>query len=376
LKRTFSIRHGIGAGIAGALALTGLLATSAAAGATNSGFLGQFHHISTVASTVPYNGDVNPYGVQVVPTSLGKLYKGDILVSNFNNAANQQGTGRTIVEINPYTYKTTVFADIHLPYKAPVGLTTALEILPGGFVLVGNLPTDQGNLNAASAGSLIIVDRWGHVVENLTAPWINGPWDSFAQNYGDHGDNTSVYFTNVLNGTQAANGNVVYKGTIVRLDLDTDPGYLPKVLKSTVIASDLAERTDPDALVVGPTGVALNEYGGLYVADTVNSVIRVIPNANHRTATGGAGLLLTPVRGALNGPLGLLIAPNNNIITVNGGDGQAVEIAPNGYQVTTKYLDTSGSPPGAGALFGIALAPYGHGLYFVDDATNTLNLLH
>ena len=39
-------------------------------------------------STVPANGDLNPYGVAFVPTGVapgGKLHAGEILVSNFNN---------------------------------------------------------------------------------------------------------------------------------------------------------------------------------------------------------------------------------------------------------------------------------------------------
>jgi hypothetical protein len=44
-------------------------------------------------------------------------------------------------------------------------------------------------------------------------------------------------------------------------------------------------------------------------------------------------------------------------------------------QVQKVQLDSSGSPAGAGALFG--LAPVGSdNVYFVDDATNTLALLH
>ena len=57
--------------------------------------------ISTVASTVPANGDVNPYGIAVVPSSAGSLVQGNILVSNFNDSANLQGTGTTIVQIAP-----------------------------------------------------------------------------------------------------------------------------------------------------------------------------------------------------------------------------------------------------------------------------------
>ena len=61
--------------------------------------------------------------------------------------------------------------------------------------------------------------------------------------------------------------------------------------------------------------------------------------------------------GFLNGPLGLAIAPNGNILTVNGGDGRIVETTPLGSQVASKFLDSSGSPPGAGALFGLAVTP-------------------
>jgi hypothetical protein len=54
-------------------------------------------------STVPGNGDVNPYGIGVVPQNFqghGILQPGDILVSNFNNSQNIQGTGTTITRIS------------------------------------------------------------------------------------------------------------------------------------------------------------------------------------------------------------------------------------------------------------------------------------
>jgi hypothetical protein len=50
-------------------------------------------------STLPPNGDVNPYGVAFVPHGFpggGPLRPGDIIVSNFNNSGNLQGTGTTI----------------------------------------------------------------------------------------------------------------------------------------------------------------------------------------------------------------------------------------------------------------------------------------
>lgn len=64
-------------------------------------FLSHFAAVTNIASTVPANGDLNPYGITVVPKSQGKLVKGDTLVSNFNNSANLQGTGTTIEQISP-----------------------------------------------------------------------------------------------------------------------------------------------------------------------------------------------------------------------------------------------------------------------------------
>jgi DNA-binding beta-propeller fold protein YncE len=74
----------------------------------------------------------------------------------------------------------------------------------------------------------------------------------------------------------------------------------------------------------------------------------------------------------LNQPLGLALAPNGDILAVNAADGNAVEITPAGHQVAARLLDATG----AGTLFGLAVAPGGHGLYFVDDGSNNLQLLH
>ena len=83
-------------------------------------------NVTTIASTIPGNGDLNPYGVADVPTTVGALHAGNVLVSNFNNANNEQGTGRTIVQITPQG-KVTTFATInprHLPGRCPGGVAS------------------------------------------------------------------------------------------------------------------------------------------------------------------------------------------------------------------------------------------------------------
>ena len=89
------------------------------------------------SSTVPANGDGNPYGVAFVPRDFegaGVLKSGDVLVSNFNSNSGIQGTGLTIERITPNGQVSTFFTS-SLP-----GLDTALGVLKDGFVIVGNLP--------------------------------------------------------------------------------------------------------------------------------------------------------------------------------------------------------------------------------------------
>ncbi|HEX3473086.1 MAG TPA: hypothetical protein VHT28_18045 [Silvibacterium sp.] len=349
--------------------------------------------VSTVASTVPSNGDVNPYGIVRVERSVGKLEAGHILISNFNNIGNLQGTGTTIVDVSPGG-ALTVFAQLDptmLPGSCPggIGLTTALAVLRSGWVIVGSLPTNAGSLIAGGSGCLIVLDSNGNPVETFYGSLINGPWD---MTWLERGDKAMLFVTNVLDGTLAAGGSVVHQGTVVRINLGNSETQMPWIESMTVIGSGFAQRTDPAALVLGATGVALSrnshdddrddwrdrdDDGGtvLYVADTVNSGVRAISNPLFRTNTDRTGKLFAS-GGALNQPLGLTVASNGNVLTVNGADGFIIEFNAHGNQVAKKLIDnTGGPPPGAGTLFGLIFVP-DVGIYFVDDGSNTLNLLH
>jgi len=228
----------------------------------------------------------------------------------------------------------------------------------------------DGTAATAGAGCLIVLNASGHVVETFHGGPINGPWDMTAL---DGGSVVRLFVTNVLNGTVKGKGKVVHGGTVVRLVLKTTGVKVPLLVSETVIGSGFGERTDPAALVIGPTGLGLAANGTLHVADTLASRIGAIGSATSRTSSGGTGTTVTQ-RHALNAPLGLTLAPNGDILTVNGGDGNIVETTPGGVQIATQTLDGTGG--GAGLLFGLAIRPDGTGVYFVDDGTNTLALLH
>ena len=344
---------------------------------SSSTFLSTLTSVGEVASTVPHNGDVNPYGIVTVPASAGKLQAGQMLISNFNAAegAKQtgQGTGRTIVQVSP-AGKVSLFASIDpktLPGPCPggVGLTTALNVLPGGYVVVGSLPTTNGKTATASYGCLIVLDSDGKPVETIAGPNIQGPWDSTARS---EGSKTALFVSNALNGGAVKGRHKVDNSTILRIDLESGEGLTPKVLSQTVIADGIPWIDSEEALVLGPTGLALAANGTLYVASTEDNRILAISEAATRTTPAAKGGTVLTSGSHLKEPLGMVLAPNGDIITSNGGDGNMVETTPAGRQVAVKTADRK---TGAGSLFGLVIAPEGKGIYFVDDGENTLNLL-
>jgi hypothetical protein len=314
-------------------------------------------------STVPANGDVNPYGVAFVPQGFegtGMLKPGDLLVSNFNNSTNTQGTGTTIVRITPTGQRSVFFQG-----NAGLGLTTALGVLKSGFVIVGNVPTDANGV--AQQGSLLILDASGKVLTNLSdSVLLDGPWD-LALN--DRGDRAQVFVSNVLS------------GTVTRIDLNIPDGGVPMIESLTQIASGYAHRTDPNALVVGPTGLAYDRRTDtLYVASTGDNAIFAIPDASDRHSDHGPGRLIYNDPAHLHGPLGLVLAPNGDLILANGdavnpdanNSNELVELTRTGKFVASFQLEKM--PPGA--AFGVAVTSNNGVVRFaaVDDDTNMVHI--
>jgi hypothetical protein len=316
------------------------------------------------ASTIPPNGDLNPYGVAFVPAGFptgGPLAPGDILVSNFNDSSNVQGAGTTIVTVTPNGSQSLFFKG-----TPPLGLTTALGVLTNGFVIVGNLPTNSSGV--PQQGSLIILDKKGTVINTLTsATRLNGPWDLTIL---DNGTSAKVFVSCVLD------------GTVTRLDL--------AVSSSTVTVNDMVQVAsgynfglNAAALVVGPTGLAYDAQSDvLYVASTKDNEVFAVSNAGAATASGGTGTVIYKDKKHLHGPLGLILAPNGHLISSQGDainpssdpaqQSEIVEFTKTGTFIGQFSLDSA-----TGAAFGIAIEPGDQSVVdfaAVNDATNALTV--
>jgi hypothetical protein len=322
------------------------------------------------SSTVPSNGDVNPYGVAFVPgqfPSGGRIAAGDVLVSNFNDADNVQGTGTTIVSFSPA-------GDIAPPGSATVffssklkGLSTALGVLRKGFVLVGNVPTTDGTFATIGQGALQAIGKDGHLLQTWTnSTFLDGPWDLAI---ADHGDTAIVYVSNVLN------------GTVSRLEFEVAASG-PKLLGWATIARGYTVAPNSAAVVLGPTGLALDEDGDtLYVASTADNAIYAVshPATRSSPATRGALVFDGP---QLRGPLALRRAPNGNLLAANGDAVNADVLHPSEIVEFTRwgrFVREYDVDPSQGGAFGLdtRFSPDAEFNYAViDDVTNTLAVSH
>ncbi len=325
------------------------------------GFLPDATSSARAISTVPSNGDTNPYGVAFVPTGFpsgGALNPGDVLVSNWNNTK-IQGAGTTIVRITPTGQQSLFFQG-----NKSLGLTTALAVLKSGFVIVGNLPTTDGTGATAKAGSLLVLDSKGKLLTTLTDPkLIDGPWDMAVN---DNGAQVQAFVSNVLS------------GTVVRFDLTFSSVGLT-AHKGTIIASGYAYHTDPNAAVVGPTGLSYDtKNDSLFVAATADNAIFSIANAGSATSSKGVGTTVYSDKKYLHGPLGIVQAPNGDLLVTQGDainadptqTSEIVEITSAGQFVKELSLD-----PNPGGAFGLDIYVSARVAHFAAVNDNVPNLL-
>jgi hypothetical protein len=365
------------------LAVLALMTVGTAYADAPKGLLETTRRHVTLTSTVTDNGDLNPYAIAVVPASVGRLQEGDVLVDNFNNISNLQGTGSTIIAYRPATKQTSLFA--RLPQNLAqcpggIGMTTAMTVLKSGWVIVGSTPSTDGTTRTRGDGCLLVFDANGALATVWAGPSINGPWGNIATI--DHGDSATLFISMAGFGITApdvkdeATGFPVtlHQATVLRLELQIPSGQKPVIKTQTVVGDGFSARADKDVFLIGPTGVALGPDGTLYVSDALENRIVAIADAATRTTSGGTGRVVTQDK-LLQRPLALIATQAGHLLVVNGKNGQVVEIDPvAGQQLYAQWIDANQAqqPPGNGDLFGIALRPDGKGFYYVEDEMNFL----
>jgi hypothetical protein len=359
------------------VALAVVTSGAAAPAAQPASFLDGIHRQTVLSTTVPDNGDQNPYAIVVAPVSSGSVQKDDVLVTNFNNDGNLQGLGTTIVDYNPKTKKLTTFAALPRDLAGcpgGVGLSTAMTMLKTGWVIVGSAPSADGTTATKGAGCLIVLDASGKVAGTIVGDNVNMPWGNMA--VIDNGDSVTLFVSMAGFGVGSPEGDprVVNEATVLRIKLSIPEGKPPQVVDQTVVGSGFGSQPNKDVFLIGPTGLALGPNDTLYVSDATGNRITAIWDATTRDHSAGVGRTVTK-DGFLQTPLALTTAPSGHLLVVNAKNGQVVEVDPaSGEQIKARWIDPNKAqkPPGSGDLFGIAMTPAGDGFYFVKDEDNTL----
>ena len=301
---------------------------------------------------------LNPYGLTVAPASAGDFKKGDLVVCNFNDKANVQGTGFTIVALHPK------------PGSKPL-LVSSSKTLVGCNALA--LSTGDDIWAAAfTANDNPVLSPTGVLEINIKGKPFDRPFGQiFAQ---PKGGSPAFYATDAGD------------GTVVRINLGSPFTF-------DVIAKGFAINHGKPGSILGPSGLAYDPNGDqLYVVDGTNntvvafSKVSSIPNGGVTVEKGGKTFKGPSAHDArlvfagapLNGPISSALLFNGNLVVGNTGNPSGknimVELSPTGKMLATRNVDKGAS----GALFGMVATGTSAAntkLYFNDDNDNNRQVL-
>jgi hypothetical protein len=351
-------------------AVAAIAATSSATpayGAATTGGIGAAPD-KTVASVIAPNGDRDPFGIAIVPLTMGKLTAGHLLVAEFGNKNGTAGAGTTILQVNPATGKTSVFFHGR-PVAGPVGV--AINPANDG-VWVGDYGAAA---NGTAANDLLIAPNgkvkavYTDVTTHGAASFV-GVW---GQGVSASAGKISFYYGEAGNASTGTGG-----GDVVRLTPHPKGPVNGQPVNATYAQIATGQGQTPPggnaATAAGPQGYAFAADGILYETNDADNTLYAIPHA--ATAKSPAATRIIYRGHALQSPENVVIDPRNgDLLVVNANDNRLVVITPGGKLVATR--DLAAHQP-AGALFGLAIGTNPAGdlvLYYTNSNTSTLHEL-
>ncbi len=313
----------------------------------------------TIGSTVdPVTGDVNPYGLDIAHEDKAELERGDLVVCDFNDSANVQGTGSAIIALHP------------TPGSVPRSIANLPALL--GCTEVALSSHDDILATAFAANDVAIVSAAGSLRATLMGAPFNAPFGITRAARNDADEEAVFYESNATD------------GTIVRIDPRTD--------HTTVIASGFAVNNGAPGSILGPSGLQYDARSDrLYIVDGTNNTVVMF---RHVSTIGDHGITVVAsgtsfsgpfakrarlvFSGApLNGPISSALLSNGNLVIGNtldpNGENLMIELTPSGHVLNVRNVDTGA----AGALFGMVASGSGASqrLFFNDDNDNTVKVL-
>ncbi len=322
----------------------------------------------TLASVIAPDGDRDPFGIAIVPLTMGKLTAGNLLVTEFGDKHGAAGAGTTILQVNPATGKTSVFAR-----GGPVAGPAGVAINPAND---GDWVGDYGRAASGTAANDLLIAPNGKVKAVYTGATTHGA-ASFAGVWGQGVSSSdgkiSFYYGEAGNASTGTGG-----GDVVRLTPHPKGPVNGQPVNATYARIATGQGQTPRggdaATAAGPQGYAFGADGTLYETNDAGNTLYAIPHA--ATAKSPAATRIVYRGHALQSPENVVIDPRNgDLLVVNATDNRLVVITPEGKLVATR--DLAAHQP-AGALFGLAIGTNAAGdlvLYYTNSNTSTLHEL-
>jgi hypothetical protein len=297
-----------------------------------------------IGSTIdPKFGQLNPYGLSVAPATNGAFTAGDLVVCNFNDKKNVQGTGYTIVALHPKpgSKPSLVIGD----KKLLLGCD-ALALAPDDTIWAADFGANDNPVISAN----------GSLMTNITGPPLDRPFGQI--------------FAQPLHASPAFYESNAADGSVERINLGATFTF-------TQVASGMAVNHGKPGSILGPSGLAYDpKIDTLYVVDgaadkvgAVYAISNVSTSPSMHTVFSGA---------PLDGPISSALLYNGNLVVGNtlnpNGKNLMVELTPKGKVLDVRNVDKGT----AGAIFGMVATGTNAAdtkIYFNDDNDNNLQVL-
>jgi hypothetical protein len=171
----------------------------------------------------------------------------------------------------------------------------------------------------------------------------------------------------------------VLAGTVVRLDVEyAANGESLSVLAITAIATGFTHRTDPAALVLGPSGLFYEPYHDrLYIASSSDNAVYTVDHAGAATSARSVNQLFQDLV-HLHGPIDITAAPNGHLLIANSDGTNADPNQPSElteYTFDGQFVAQYPVDPNNGAAFGIGAVSVSWNVVRVAAVSDNANSL-
>jgi hypothetical protein len=239
-----------------------------------------------------------------------------------------------------------------------------------------------------SAGNVSIADRINSVVRRVSGATITTVAGTSAQGYsGDGGPGTLALLDRPSGVAVDASGNIYIADTINSAVRKVSGTTITTVAGSGPANFGYAGDNGPatSAKLSWPRGVAVDTSGNLYIADSINNVIRKVSGTTITTVAGngtagyaGDGGAATSAQ--LNGPYGVAVDASGNLYIADTGNNVIRKVT--GTTITTiagtgtgGYAGDGGAPTTATLNQPQGVLVDASGLYIADTGNNVVRIV-